>query len=59
MIIHYGILNLSVLMNYFDIARTQASRDVNEYIEIAPNNLEYSTKLKAYVKSAKFKAVFD
>ena len=50
-----GRLITNHLCNSFDIARQQASKDINAYLcEVAPENLLYDSKLKGYKPSATF-----
>lgn len=53
-----GRLTTNHLCNSFDIGRQQASRDINEYRRIAPNNIRYDRNIKGYVPSTHFKAQF-
>lgn len=51
-----GKVNSHHLMNAFGIQRQQASRDISKYrTEVAPNNLEYCHRQKAYIPTKKFK----
>ncbi|TQV75162.1 WYL domain-containing protein [Aliikangiella marina] len=53
-----GRLTTNHLRQAFGIGRQQASKDINFYnSEIAPNNLEYDTKLKGYRPSESFSCV--
>lgn len=50
-----GRLTTNHLCNSFNIARQQASKDINAYLrDIAPGNLVYDGKLKGYKPSAHF-----
>lgn len=53
-----GRLTTNHLCSTFGIKRQQASRDINQYKDLAPNNLAYDTKLKGYTPSSDFKPVF-
>jgi hypothetical protein len=56
---NYGTINRSVLMDYYGISTPQASRDIRDYIALAPDNIEYSKVDKHYRRTAKFKRYFD
>jgi predicted DNA-binding transcriptional regulator YafY len=52
-------LNAKPLMAYFGISRHQATKDVQSYVELAPQNIQaYDPKLKYYIPSAGFKPIF-
>ncbi|NVK41554.1 MAG: WYL domain-containing protein [Oceanospirillaceae bacterium] len=53
-----GRLTTNHLCSTFGIKRQQASRDINQYKELAPANLLYDTKLKGYAPSPGFKPIF-
>ena len=59
MLMHYGIVNRSVLADYFGISTPQASHDIQAYIQLAPGNLEYDKTEKAYVRSEHFVQVYE
>lgn len=46
------------LINRFKVGLSAGSRDFKLYKELAPNNLEYSTKEKRYFQTEQFKPVF-
>jgi len=50
-----GIINRSDLTTFFSISVPQASLDLARYIELAPENLEYDRKKKAYFATPHFK----
>ncbi|KAB7686362.1 WYL domain-containing protein [Plesiomonas shigelloides] len=47
------------LVNRFNIAATQATKDFNLYRELAPNNIVYDPKLKLHMRGEAFKPLFD
>lgn len=49
-----GRLTTRHLCASFNIGRQQASRDINEYLAIAPGNLQYDKYIKGYVPTADF-----
>ena len=54
----YGYINRGALVDYFDISMPQASRDIQEYIKMAPENIEYSVTDKVYKRTHKFNRVY-
>lgn len=50
----YGTLNRSALMDFFGISQPCATRDIQEYIELAPANTVYDKKAKTYIRGANF-----
>jgi len=58
MLLWEGRLNSKHLMDFFGFARDKASTEINNYIKLAPKNLEYDSSLKAYKPSPDFKAIF-
>lgn len=55
---HYGAVRRGALVDYFGISMPQASHDIGQYVEIAPNNIAYDMKAKTYVRTANFKRVW-
>ncbi len=49
-----GRLTTKHLCASFNIGRQQASRDINEYLALAPGNLLYDKHIKGYVPTAEF-----
>jgi predicted DNA-binding transcriptional regulator YafY len=47
------------LVQRFGIQAAAATRDVSQYKELSPRNLEYDTKRKVYVRATWFNPVFD
>lgn len=54
----YGLVNRSALTDYFGISEPQATRDFQEYKSIAPDNMEYGSVSKAYLRTEKFTRVW-
>ncbi len=54
-----GEIGRSNLVSRFGIREAAATRDITLYRELAPKNLEYDTKVRAYVMSGAFKPLFD
>ena len=46
-------------MTRFGIQAAAATRDIAQYKELAPGNMEYDTKGKVYVRAAWFRPLFD
>ena len=53
-----GDVGRSDLIKRFGIKAAAATRDIQQYTELAPNNLSYDTKAKAFFRSNRFKPVF-
>lgn len=53
-----GQINRSDIQNRFGVSVPQASNDLKEYIESAPENLNYDHKQKRYFASCTFKPAF-
>ncbi len=56
---HYGHINRSTLMDFFDMGPAMATRDFAAYREIAPKNLVYDATKKTYLKSPGFERIWD
>jgi len=54
----YGTLNRSAGMDYFGISSPQASRDIQDYIALAPENISYDKNAKTYQRGVNFKRVW-
>lgn len=54
----YGTLNRKVLMAFFGISEAQATRDLRQYKELAPGNMEYDSSAKLYLPSYDFRRVW-
>ncbi len=55
----FGEIRRQELVTRFGVQIAAATRDIAQYKEIAPRNLEYDTKGKVYVRAAWFRPVFD
>jgi hypothetical protein len=55
----YGTLNRSAVMDFFGISQPCATRDIQQYIELAPANMVYDKKAKTYIRGAGFKRVWS
>jgi predicted DNA-binding transcriptional regulator YafY len=53
-----GRLTTNALMNAFGIGRQQASKDINAYLALAPENLVYDKTLKGYKPTSTFKPYY-
>lgn len=53
-----GRLTTNHLQENFQIQRSQASKVLSRYRELAPSNLTYCTKSKGYVPTAEFKPLY-
>ena len=54
-----GTFNRAILQDYFGIGVVQASRDLRDYMNLAPNNLLYDKTNKTYIKSTNFKRIYN
>lgn len=54
-----GEIRRQDLVARFDIQSAAATRDIAQYKNLAPNNLEYDTKGKLYVRGAWFRPLFS
>ena len=54
----YGYINRSGLIEYFGVSVPQASADFKHYLELAPQNMEYSKSKKVYEKTHKYNPIF-
>lgn len=54
-----GEIRRQDLVTRFGIQSAAATRDLAQYKELAPRNLEYDTKSKSYVRAAWFRPLFD
>ena len=54
-----GEIRRQDLVARFGIQAAAATRDISQYKEIAPRNLDYDTKGKVYVRSEWFRPVFE
>ena len=53
-----GRINRAELVDFFGISTQQASADLANYAETAPDNLEYDKSAKVYRATSNFKPVF-
>ena len=53
-----GGLNRSDIMDYFGVSVPQASKDLSQYQELAPENLRYDRSLKRYFPTDSFELKF-
>lgn len=53
-----GHINRTDLTSFFGLSTPQASLDIAKYIELAPNNLTYDRRTKAYTVTPTFSAVY-
>ena len=49
-----GTINRADIVNYFDVSIPQASKDLTQYQERVPGNMEYDRRRKRYVAADKF-----
>lgn len=54
-----GEIRRQDLVARFDIQAAAATRDIAQYKELAPRNMEYDTKGKVYVRASWFRPLFD
>lgn len=54
-----GAIGRSDLVTRFGIKEAAATRDITLYKDLAPENLEYDTKAKIYIRASSFEPLFD
>ncbi len=54
----YGSINRSALVDYFGLSVPQATKDLKEYMKIAPDNIRYSHTQKVYLSNPEFVRVW-
>lgn len=54
LLVHYGTLNRIALEDYFGVSTVAASRDIQEYLHMAPGNAVYDHRAKLYRRGAAF-----
>ena len=54
-----GAIGRSDLVVRFGIKEAAATRDITLYKDLAPDNLEYDTKAKIYIRAPSFEPLFD
>lgn len=54
-----GHVNRGDLMDQFGVSVTQATTDLKRYADFAPDNMAYDRRVRTYVRSPRFKSVFD
>jgi hypothetical protein len=59
LLFHYGHIRRKTLMDYFGTESATATKDIETYRTIAPNNIEYSTTDKVYKRTLEFKRVYE
>lgn len=59
MLLHYGTINRSVVMDFFGLSSVQASGDLQHYLALAPANAEYDLGAKTYRRGPTFQRLFD
>ncbi len=55
----FGEIRRQELVTRFGIQAAAATRDIAQYKEMAPGNMEYDPKGKVYVRASWFRALFD
>jgi hypothetical protein len=55
---HYGTVNRQPIVDFFGVSTPQASKDFALYQELAPANLHYDLKAKAYRRTDAFARVW-
>jgi len=54
----YGSINRSAVVDYFGLSVPQATKDLKDYMKIAPDNIRYSNSEKVYLANPEFKRVW-
>lgn len=55
----FGEIRRHDLVTRFGIQAAAATRDIAQYKELAPRNVEYDTKSKVYIRASWFRPLFD
>lgn len=55
----FGYVNRAHLMEYYGISSVQASKDIKDYLALAPCNLAYDLVGKTYRKGEAFRRVYE
>lgn len=58
LVAHYGTINRSALTDYFGISMPQASMDIRDYVNMAPDNIEYDAGSRVYRRADSFRRVY-
>jgi hypothetical protein len=59
LVANYGHIRRAMIMDYFGVSMPQASMDIQEYIKLAPHNLQYDKSNKVYIKTDQFVRVWE
>lgn len=54
----YGHVNRSALVDWFGVSMPQASRDIGDYLKVAPANAVYDKTAKTYVRGHEFERLY-
>lgn len=54
-----GYVTRAEIVSYFEKGLTSATKDINLYKELCPNNMEYDAKEKKYFQADNFKPLFE
>jgi hypothetical protein len=54
----YGSINRSAITDYFAISTPQASHDLQQYAQLAPDNMTYDPVARTYRRALTFKRVW-
>lgn len=55
---HYGSIRRGIIMDFYGISMPQASNDLGLYAELAPGNMTYDLKAKAYLRTPQFERLY-
>jgi hypothetical protein len=55
----YGTIQRSAIMDYFGMSEPQASKDLGQYMELAPGNMAYDLRAKTYRRCNTFQRVWE
>ena len=50
----YGCVNRSAIVDYFGLSVPQATKDLKDYMKMAPDNMRYSNTQKVYLRNPEF-----
>lgn len=59
LLLHYGTINRGAVMDMFDMSAPMATRDLQHYLRLAPNNMTYDLSARTYRREPAFVRLFD
>lgn len=58
LLVEYGHVNRSALVDWFGVSMPQASRDIGDYLKAAPGNAVYDASVRSYFSAEGFKRLY-